>query len=106
MGHRPSRLTTTVDILAEIPDTWPVRPASTRSARRMFQAATVGLLAVGLLSACGVGTSSGAASATSQHSVLAVREQFTTNQHSPVVHDNEVMALASHAGRLFAATDQ
>jgi hypothetical protein len=74
----------------------------------MCQAATVGLLAVGLLSACGVGTSSAAASAsaTSQYSVPAVREQFTTNQHSPVVHDNEVMALASHAGRLFAATDQ
>ena len=38
--------------------------------------------------------------------VPAVREVLTTDRTSPVVHDNEVMALADHAGRLFAATDQ
>jgi len=31
---------------------------------------------------------------------------LTTDPQSPVVHDNEVIALAPHAGRLFAATDQ
>ena len=39
-------------------------------------------------------------------SVPAQREQLTTNPRSAVAHDNEVMALASHSGRLFAATDQ
>jgi hypothetical protein len=38
--------------------------------------------------------------------VTAVREPLTTDASSPVVHDNEVMALTPHAGRLFAATDQ
>jgi hypothetical protein len=42
----------------------------------------------------------------SAYAVPAVREQLTTSARSPVVHDNEVMALAPHAGRLFAATDQ
>jgi hypothetical protein len=44
--------------------------------------------------------------ASSSYAVAAVREPLTTNRGSPVVHDNEVMALASHAGRLFAVTDQ
>ncbi len=38
--------------------------------------------------------------------VPAVREQLTSDTRSTVVHDNEVMALAPHSGRLFAATDQ
>jgi hypothetical protein len=42
----------------------------------------------------------------SAYAVGAVRQPLTTNPHSPVVHDNEVMALAAHSGRLFAATDQ
>jgi hypothetical protein len=40
------------------------------------------------------------------YAVPAVRETLTTNTGSAVVHDNEVMALAAHSGRLFAATDQ
>jgi hypothetical protein len=40
------------------------------------------------------------------HVVRAVRQPLTTDRHSSVVHDNEVMSLAPHAGRLFAATDQ
>ena len=40
------------------------------------------------------------------YAVEAVREPLTTNPHSPVTHDNEVLALAPHSGRLFAATDQ
>ena len=40
------------------------------------------------------------------YAVPAVREQLTTNSRSPVVHDNEIMALAPQGGRLFAATDQ
>jgi hypothetical protein len=40
------------------------------------------------------------------YAVPAVRESLTNDSTSPVVHDNEVMALAAHAGRLFAATDQ
>lgn len=35
-----------------------------------------------------------------------MREPLTTDSKSPVVHDNEVMTLAAHSGRLFAATDQ
>src|SRR5690348_13956400 len=38
--------------------------------------------------------------------VAAVREPLTTDPSSPVAHDTEVMALAAHAGRVFAATDQ
>jgi hypothetical protein len=38
--------------------------------------------------------------------VPAQRQPLTTDAQSPVAHDNEVMALAPHAGRLFAATDQ
>ena len=38
--------------------------------------------------------------------VPAVRDQLTTSSQSPVVHDNEIMALAPQSGRLFAATDQ
>jgi hypothetical protein len=83
-----------------------MQPGSTRFARHLWRVATVGLIAVGLLSACEVGSSSGAASAAIAYSVPAVREQLTANSRSPVVHDNEVMALASQAGRLFAATDQ
>ena len=40
------------------------------------------------------------------YAVLAAREPLATNSRSPVIHDNEIMALAPHAGRLFAATDQ
>ncbi len=42
----------------------------------------------------------------SSYAVPAVREPLTTSGASPVVHDNEVMALATQSGRLFAATDQ
>jgi hypothetical protein len=38
--------------------------------------------------------------------VPAVRDQLATSSQSPVVHDNEIMALAAQSGRLFAATDQ
>jgi hypothetical protein len=38
--------------------------------------------------------------------VPARRQPLTTDRGSPVAHDNEVMALAAHSGRLFAATDQ
>jgi hypothetical protein len=38
--------------------------------------------------------------------VPASRQPLTTSATSPVAHDNEVMALAAHSGRLFAATDQ
>ncbi|MGO9885844.1 MAG: hypothetical protein ACLPV4_22850 [Solirubrobacteraceae bacterium] len=41
-----------------------------------------------------------------RYAVPATREHLSTNAASPVVHDNEVMALAPHDGRLFAATDQ
>src|SRR5438445_476904 len=55
----------------------------------------------------GTGTrESGAPNAAKMLSVPARRQQLTTDGGSPVAHDNEVMALAPHAGRLFAATDQ
>lgn len=60
----------------------------------------------GLLSTCGTGTSSAATTPSNPYAVPAIRDALTTNSHSPVVHDNEVMALATQSGRLFAATDQ
>lgn len=59
------------------------------------------LVWAGLASAISV--SSGAVG---RYAVAAVRQRLTTDPHSPVVHDNEVMALTAHSGRLFAATDQ
>jgi hypothetical protein len=38
--------------------------------------------------------------------IAARRDALTTDRTSPVIHDNEVMALAPHGNRLFAATDQ
>ena len=38
--------------------------------------------------------------------VPAVRQPLTTNATSAVTHDTETVALVTHAGRLFAATDQ
>ena len=40
------------------------------------------------------------------YAVPAVREPLAASRQSPVAHDNEVIALAAHSGRLFAATDQ
>ncbi len=40
------------------------------------------------------------------YQIPALRQPLTTDRHSSVIHDNEVMALAPHDGRLFAATDQ
>lgn len=40
------------------------------------------------------------------YTVLAARQPLTTNPASPVAHDTELDALVSHAGRLFASTDQ
>ena len=45
-------------------------------------------------------------SPSSTFAVPAVRDQLTTSGQSPVVHDNEIMALAPQSGHLFAATDQ
>lgn len=55
------------------------------------------------LTSCGGG---GTPSTPNGYAVAAVREPLTAGRLSPVVHDNEVMALATQAGRLFAATDQ
>jgi hypothetical protein len=49
---------------------------------------------------------SAAPSAPGGYAVRGVREPLTADSRSPVAHDNEVMALAAHAGHLFAATDQ
>jgi hypothetical protein len=77
--------------------------------------ALLGLVGL-LVSACGASTSPATSGSTTPghtdnvastaYAVPAVREQLTTDSRSPVVHDNEIMALAPHAGRLFAATDQ
>jgi hypothetical protein len=83
-----------------------VRPGPNRPTRLPWRAAAIGLTTFALLVTCGVGASFGATSAVSRNAVPAVRERLTTNPRSPVVHDNEVMALTPHAGRLFAATDQ
>jgi hypothetical protein len=42
----------------------------------------------------------------STFAIPAARDPLATSSQSPVVHDNEIMALAPQSGRLFAATDQ
>jgi hypothetical protein len=74
----------------------------------------VGVVVAGGLAACNShptvakrGSSPPATSTSSDVStVSAIRQPLTTDERSPVVHDNEVMALAAQSGRLFAATDQ
>jgi len=90
----------------------PMRRKGAASVRFGGRAAWVVLVAAGLLAACSVSGSSPAGTATSSAqagpswAVTAAREPLTTVGGSPVSHDTEVMALASQAGRLFAATDQ
>lgn len=72
----------------------------TRTATGLY---TVILAAVLAAMSCACG---GAPGTSDGYAVPAVRESLTNDSASPVVHDNEVMALAAHAGRLFAATDQ
>jgi hypothetical protein len=66
----------------------------------------VALVVVSLLSGSGTAASSATTNLSTKYALPAVREPLTTNIRSAVVHDNEVMALAAHSGRLFAATDQ
>lgn len=73
---------------------------------RLLPLALVALVAVGLLSIGSTVASSAATNVSTTYAVPAAREPLTTNTRSRVAHDNEVMALAAHAGRLFAATDQ
>jgi hypothetical protein len=89
----------------------------TEGSKLRLGTAVLGLALVMLLAAsCGTPTPKAAPATTrggqgnrnpsSAYAVPALREQLTTSSRSPVVHDNEIMALAPHAGRLFAATDQ
>ena len=64
------------------------------------------LLAACLHGAVSAGAGSAAMVPSSVYTVPAVRQTLTTTGRSPVTHDNEVMAVATQAGRLFAATDQ
>ncbi len=68
--------------------------------------ATATFVAACLLCAFSTQESPARTRSSSAFSVAAVRESLTTDRHSVVAHDNEVMALAEHSGRLFAATDQ
>ena len=76
----------------------------------MRDRATTPLRWAGLLLGCAIAVTAcstgGRSSSADGYVVAAVREPLTTSSASPVVHDNEVMALATQAGRLFAATDQ
>jgi hypothetical protein len=89
-----------------------MHPLFARSGGPRSQIALVVLLATGIVAACGGGANGGKPAATSSPSassvfaVPATREPLTTDAQSPVAHDNEVMALADHSGRLFTATDQ
>ena len=66
-----------------------------------------GLGAVVLASVLAITSCGGGGPSTSNgYAVPAVREPLANDSTSPVAHDNEVMALATQAGRLFAATDQ
>ncbi len=69
---------------------------------------TVALRGIVLVSVLAVASCSGGGPprASNGYAVPAAREPLAKDSASPVVHDNEVMALAAHAGRLFAATDQ
>jgi hypothetical protein len=83
-------------------------------------ATSIFAVVVALVAVAAAGCSSGGSSSSSssraassapagvEHAfaVPAVREPLTTDPRSPVGHDNEVMALATQSGRLFAATDQ
>ena len=99
-------LATMVDIL--------LSGAGARSVGRSFRwwgVAWSRIGALALLAACLHGAvSAGAGSAamvpSSVYAVPAVRQALTSDSRSVVAHDNEVMALAPHFGRLFAATDQ
>jgi hypothetical protein len=77
-----------------------------RAPRSLWRAATAGAVAISLLLGCGASLGSAATGSSNPYSVAASREKLTTNSRSPVIHDNEIMALATHDGRLFAATDQ
>ena len=63
-------------------------------------------MVIAFILGCGASVGSAATNPSNGYSVPAIREKLTTDSRSPVVHDNEVMALAAHGGRLFAATDQ
>ncbi len=76
-----------------------VRWMRTHLRRRMLPLSGIVLVLI-------TGTATAAAPVRSGVTVPAERQALTTNASSPVVHDNEVMALALHADRLFAATDQ
>ena len=72
-----------------------------------MSAALVGLVLVAVAWTGQLSSStSSASSSAGSFQVPARRQPLTTESGSPVAHDNEVMALAAHSGRLFAATDQ
>lgn len=88
-----------------------MRRPSARSGGSVSRTALIVLFATGVLAACGgaIGgkpTTTSTSNASSIFAVPAVREPLTMNSRSPVAHDNEVMALAAHSGRLSAVTDQ
>jgi hypothetical protein len=91
------------------------RLAPGASGRRCLSGASRGLvvvamLALGALSALGASPAPASASlqrgVASAFGVPAIRQPLTTDPNSPVAHDTETDALVSHAGRLFASTDQ
>jgi len=84
----------------------------TPSRRLAFLVTGVTMATVATFMTTGVLTEASSAGATGyavvapQHAVPAVRDSLSPGRSSPVSHDNEVMALATQGGRLFAATDQ
>ncbi len=99
-------MTTMVDMLVDHLHTWAMRASPLWPGGPGWRPVLVALVLTGLLIVSNTGTSTAATSSSSPTSVPAVRQPLSTNSQSPVVHDNELMALAPHDGRLFAATDQ
>jgi len=71
-----------------------------------MRAAALGGIVLSSVLAVASCSGGGPPSESNGYAVPAVREPLANGSTSPVAHDNEVMALATQAGRLFAATDQ
>ena len=72
-----------------------------------MRAAALGGIVLSSVLAVASCSGGGPPSESNGYPVPAVRDPLANGSStSPVAHDNEVMALATQAGRLFAATDQ
>jgi hypothetical protein len=83
-----------------------VRPRSRGSRRALALALGSALVVAGCAQHESVSSTTRPTTPGRTFTITATRDALTTDATSPVIHDNEVMALAPHGERLFAATDQ